>query len=225
MISTLNAVAFVATVALNGFASAPREGSPSVGDISHRNPTKFTPADFTFAIWAVIYSFLLSFVLYGFYDSTYAEQAGYLFAVSCIFNSAWIILWTREKYLAAQGLIMGLLVSLIAIYLKMDVRYGEHNTKPILATIAVNVTFSMYMAWLSVANIANTSITIARFIQPNRTDNTELTFLGIKDKQWSFIMQGVAVALATTILLVRNDFVFPMVVAWALFGIFKKNKN
>jgi benzodiazapine receptor len=220
----INLAAFAATLYINFKVSTPKKGVTTVGDVSHKNPTRITPANFTFAIWGVIYTLLTVFVCSHFFlDSAYYERIGFLFLVSCIFNSGWIFTWTREMYYVSQILISSLLLCLISIYVRIDVRYGSDNTKTMWETIALNAPFSMYLSWLSVANIVSIAVTIAHYVQPVRSETTRVELLGIDDQTWSIIMQYVAVALAICAAVIRRDFVFSAVITWALFGIHSKN--
>ena len=82
-----NAIAFVACVAVNGFAGG------SVGTISHKYPTKIVPDGWAFSIWGIIYTLLIGFVGYQFQTSTPSSSAivnrvGGLFLLSNAFNAA-----------------------------------------------------------------------------------------------------------------------------------------
>jgi len=61
----VNIVVFVVTLIVNGLAgSTTLLNGVTSGEVSDLYPTFITPAGFTFAIWSVIYTLLLLFVIY-----------------------------------------------------------------------------------------------------------------------------------------------------------------
>jgi hypothetical protein len=220
--SAIDIIALIITLFVNFIVA--NNSKNDVRTISHKNPTKIVPADFTFAIWGPIYILITIYTVTRLLkqgDSNY-ERIGFLFTLSCVFNILWIFTWLNERYYIAQVAITALLIDLLFIYNKIDVRYGLENNKSLWDTIALNVAFSMYMAWLCVANIVSTAVTIAHIIKPVRSESTKITFFGIDDEIWSIIMQLVTIALVVVMILFRKDFVFAAVIAWALFGIRNK---
>ena len=60
----LNIVAFIAVLLVNYLSNTGRMNNTTIGEVSARVDTLFTPAPYAFAIWGVIYLFLLAFVIY-----------------------------------------------------------------------------------------------------------------------------------------------------------------
>jgi len=76
--------------------------------------------------------------------------------------------------------------------------------------LLVYLPFSIYLAWISVATIANTAIFLT-YIQ--------WSGWGITPVVWTVIMLSVASVLAITISLLKQDLFFVLVFIWAFIGI------
>lgn len=207
----LNWIGLVAVIAINAGANALPLNGKTTGEISDSIPTLFTPAGYVFSIWSVIY---LGLLIYAWYQSQRAqrtaefqERIGYWFFASCIFNSAWIVAWHYEQFPLTLVLMLGLLICLLAIYLRLDI-----GRRSVSATESryVHLPFSIYLGWISVATVANVS--------------TALYTSGwnggpLSPEVWTVIMVIVAALLGLAMILLRNDVGFPLVIVWALVGI------
>jgi hypothetical protein len=100
-----------------------------------------------------------------------------------------------------------LLGSLILIYLRLNIALGELKRKE---KIIVWVPFSLYLGWINIATIANTTV----FLVSINWDG-----FGIAPIVWANIIIIVAVILTLIIFYTRQDFILPLVTIWALFGI------
>ena len=63
-LKTLNLLAYICTVAINGLAATGLFSQYGVGTVSDMNPTLITPDSGAFSIWAVIYSLEAYFLFY-----------------------------------------------------------------------------------------------------------------------------------------------------------------
>jgi hypothetical protein len=135
------------------------------------------------------------------------RSIGYLFILSCLANIAWLFLWHYEVFeitLIAMGV---LLLSLIAIYLRLDIGRGEVSNAE---KWAVHVPFSIYLGWITVATIANT---------------TQLLYYlgwngwGISAEIWAVIMLAAGVIISAIMSLTRADIAYSLVLVWAYIGI------
>jgi hypothetical protein len=122
-------------------------------------------------------------------------------------NIAWLFLWHYEVFeftLIAMG---GLLLSLIAIYLRLDIDRGEVSNAE---KWSVQVPFSIYLGWITVATIANA---------------TQLVYyLGwngwsISPELWAVIMLAAGVIISAIMSLTRADIAYSLVLVWAYSGI------
>jgi hypothetical protein len=207
----LNWLGLIAVIAVNGAANALPLNGKTTGEISDSIPTLFTPAGYVFSIWSVIYLGLLVFAWYqgrrAQRDADFQDRIGYWFVLSCIFNSVWIVAWHYEQFALTLALMLGLLVSLLAIYLRLDIGRRQVTTAE---SRAVHLPFSIYLGWISVATVANVSTVLYTSGWSGGPLSPEV---------WTVIMVVVAGLLGLAMILLRNDVGYPLVIVWALVGI------
>jgi translocator protein len=155
----LNILTFILVVGVNGLANSLPINNQTTGEISDNYPVMFTPAGYVFSIWGLIYLGLLGFVIYQALpaqrDNPRLDRVGYWFVWSCIFNSIWIFLWHYELMLWSVLVMLGILVSLILVYLHLEI---GRNRVPLGESLLARLPFSIYLGWISVATIANVSV-------------------------------------------------------------------
>ena len=121
-------LAVVATIGVNGLANALTLNGLTTGEISDRFRVYFMPAGYVFSIWGLIYLGLILFAIYqarpAQRNNPCLERVGYLFALSCGANGAWLFLWHHEQFPLALIAMFSLLGLLIAIYLRLGIRRG-----------------------------------------------------------------------------------------------------
>jgi hypothetical protein len=207
----LNVVAFLTTFVVNGLASGLALNGQTTGDVSDSIPTLFTPAGYVFAIWAVIY---LGLAVYAVYQALprqrsrdVVERVGYWFAVSCAFNIAWLFAWHYEVFPLSMVMMLGLLGSLIATYERL--RVGR-DAAPVRERIFVHLPFSVYLAWISVATIANFSVVFYTLGWDGG---------GAVSVIVSALLVIVAAGLGVAMIFQRSEIAYPLVLVWALIGI------
>jgi benzodiazapine receptor len=207
----LNWLGLIVTLAVNAAANALPLNGKTTGEISDSIPTLFTPAGYVFSIWSVIYLGLLIFAWYQSQraqrTADFQERIGYWFFIGCVFNSAWIVAWHYEQFPLTLALMLGLLVSLLAIYLRLDV--GRRTVSAAEARW-VHLPFSIYLGWISVATVANVSTVLYTSGWNGGPLSPEL---------WTVIMVAIAALLGLAMVILRNDVGFPLVIVWALVGI------
>ncbi len=138
------------------------------------------------------------------------SNIGILFFISCIFNIAWILAWHYEIVWLSLIIMALLLISLMSIYIRLGIgRTGAGNTEKIF----VNIPFSVYLGWITIAAIANVTAFLVK-INWNK--------FGISDEIWAVIVIAVGVLITLIILFSRNDIFYSFVVIWALVGILLK---
>lgn len=153
-------VALGATLYINYLATALPINGRTPGEISDSFPSLVTPAGYVFAIWGLIYLGLIAFAIYqaapSRADDPQLRAVGWLFVLSCFFNSAWIFLFHYGQYAATELVMLGLLGSLIAIYLRLGT--GRSAPADRAEALALRLPFSLYLGWITIATIANTTI-------------------------------------------------------------------
>ena len=205
-----NIVALGAVLTINALANILPINGVTTGEVSDAFPSLFTPAGYVFSIWGLIYLLLIVFVVYQALpsqkDNPRLERLGYAFAVSCAFNFSWLLAWHYGVIGLSQLLMLGLLGSLIVCYLRLGVGKGEVSRTEALA---VRLPFSVYLGWITVATVANTSATLLNY---GVTGDWLAPF-------WTVIAIAAATGVGYLMLRNRRDVVFNLVLVWAFAGI------
>jgi len=211
----LNTVGLILVLTLNGLANVLPINGVTTGGVSDRYANLFTPAGLTFSIWGVIYLLLIAFVIYGWVAASgdrdsFSGRVGPWFFVSCLANSGWILAWHYRLLPLSLLLMLVLLGSLLAVYLRLGVGRGEVSRG---AWAFVHLPFSVYLGWITVATIANVTVLLVSL----RWDA-----LGLSPQFWTVLVIGAAIAIAVAMAFTRRDIYFCLVVDWALLGILLK---
>jgi hypothetical protein len=208
-------LAVVATIVINGLANALPINGLQTGEIADTFPVYFTPAGYVFAIWGLIY---LGLIAYAIYQALPAQREnprlrpiGGLFLVGSVANIAWILLWHYLQFPLSLVAMLVLLGSLIGIYLRLDI---GRSRPPRAERWFVDLPFSIYLGWITVATIANVTALLS-YLNWNG--------FGISDEAWLVIMLAVALVVAVLMALTRRDVAYLLVLAWAFAGIAVKH--
>lgn len=211
-----NIVAFIAVVIVNYLATNLPIWGLTTGELSDLYPNLFVPAGLTFSIWWIIYLFLLWFVIWQAIDF-YKKKSLWItkkisrwFILSCLANIWWILAWHNQKVLLS--VIIMILFLLILIIINQKVKIGKKIWN-IRDKIFLQIPFSIYLWWISVATIANISAWLVNIWWSSRW---------ISPIIWTIIMIVIASLLAIMSLYKKNDIVFSSVIVWAILGIIIK---
>ncbi len=207
-----NIAFFILTVIVNGIAgSTALIGGQDTAAVSDKYPTLVTPAGYVFSIWGIIYFLLGVFVVFQALprerSSPYHKQIGALFILSSILNISWIFVWQFEILIASVVLIVAFLLTLIAIYLRLDI--GKSKVR-VSERLAVQLPFSVYLGWISIATIADIALTLTAYGWDG---------FGLSPEIWAIAVVALVVVLSLLMLGTRRDVAFALVVIWALLGI------
>ena len=210
-----NALSVVIALTVNILASTLPLNGQNTGEISDRFPVYFVPAGYVFAIWSIIFIGWIAFAIYQFQpaqkENPRLQNLGYVFAISGLFNATWLVCW-HYNWLGLSVLVMlTLLVLLIVSYLKLNVGLTPVNTAE---RWNVDVPFSIYLGWISVATVANISSWLY-FVNWNG--------FGIAPQAWAVVMIAIASVLGLLMTITRRDSGYVFVLAWAFAGIAVKH--
>jgi hypothetical protein len=126
--------------------------------ISDRFKIYFVPAGYAFSIWGVIYLGLIAFAIFRALpkqqDDEWLNKVDSWFILSNIANAMWLVCFHYPKFILALGFMALLLISLINIFEKLQI--GRRKVTAAWKW-AVEIPFSIYLGWISVATIANVS--------------------------------------------------------------------
>ncbi|HNM38432.1 MAG TPA: hypothetical protein PKI33_15285, partial [Anaerolineales bacterium] len=127
-----NALSVVLALTVNILASTLPLNGQNTGEISDRFLVYFVPAGYVFAIWGIIYIGWIAFTIYQFQpaqkENPRLQNLGYFFALSGLFNAAWLVCWHYNWFGLSVLVMLTLLALLIASYLKLNVGLTPVNT-------------------------------------------------------------------------------------------------
>ncbi|MDH4067553.1 MAG: hypothetical protein OEU97_01290 [Dehalococcoidia bacterium] len=217
-LSILNLLGFIGIVVVNALASILPINNITTGELSDLYPNLFVPAGLTFAIWGLIYVLLGIFAIYPLIPSVrrdvqkvdFVRRIGPLFFISCIANIGWIFAWHYKIVPLSVVLMLILLGSLLAIYVRLNIGKSE-ATKAV--KYLVHLPFSVYLGWITIATIANVTALLV---------DINWNAWGLGQQFWAVAVVVVGIAIALSVLFTRKDIFYCLVVDWALLGILLK---
>jgi hypothetical protein len=205
----INVAVFVFVLVANGAAGSGALSGQSIGVIANQYASLFLPANYVFGIWSLIYLgqlvALLHMTLPTERGRVALDRMGPWWTITGLLNVAWIVLFSFAQFGLAMLVMLAFLAALIIVGER--VRAGEVRW----ADRALQVwPFDIYLAWISVAVIAN-AFQYAHVVG--------FGGLGIPEDTWSPLMMAVACVLAVLMARLKGNWLFPVVVAWAVHGI------
>lgn len=213
----VNLLSVILALIVNILASTLPLNGQNTGEISDRFQVYFVPAGYVFSIWGLIYIGWIAFTIFQFLpaqkESPRLRRLGYLFALSNIANAAWLFCWHYNQFGLSVIVMLVLLGLLIASYLRLNV--NRSHVKPV-ESWSVDVLFSVYLGWITVATVANISDWLY-FIGWNG--------FGIPAQVWAVIMLAVASLLGLAMAVRRRDVGYLAVLVWAFVGIAVKQTS
>ena len=212
-LTLLNAGCYFCVIVVNVLALQIPFFGRTPGDVSDLYPHMLTPADFSFSIWSVIYILLGVFIVYGFkLDEGNAPKEvgaiGWLFVVSSLLNISWLLTW--------QSLNFGWATLSIFMYWIILIVINYRLTKLGHARWYFTIPFGVYLGWICVASLANHNV----YLMVN-----DFSFFGLSEAVWTATLIGIGICGTLLVLFLNGDIWFTLVLIWAFFGIYMKNKD
>lgn len=209
-----NVLSVVIALTVNVFASTLPLNGQNTGEISDRFQVYFVPAGYVFAIWGIIY---IGWIAFAFYqarpsqkESPRLRRLGYLFALSGLFNAGWLFCWHYNVFGLSVLVMLTLLGLLIASYLALNVGMTPVSNAE---KWSVDIPFSVYLGWISVATIANVTDWLY---------SVNWNGFGIASQTWAVIMLGIACIVGLFMAVTRRDAGYLFVFVWSFAGIANK---
>jgi len=206
-----NALSVIIALTVNILASALPLNGQNTGEISDRFQVFFVPAGYVFAIWGIIYIGWITFAVHQFLprhkESPRLRRLGWLFALSGLFNAAWLFCWHYNIFGPSVLVMLTLLALLIASYLKLNV--GKEKVSN-AEKWSVDIPFSVYLGWISVATIANVTDWLY---------SVNWNGFGLAPQVWAVVMLVVASVVGLLMALTRRDSGYLFVFVWSFVGI------
>lgn len=210
-------VGVILTLVVNYLATSGALNGVTPPEISDALMSKFTPANYAFSIWGIIYTFVLGFVIYQALpsqrDNARLNGVRELFIASCAANILWTFAWHYEFYLLSLAFMASILLTMVGIYARAGIGkpaagWGER--------LWVHLPFSLYLSWIAVATIANTASVLVYY---------EWAGFGISDAVWSAILILVAALVGAALLWRRANAAYAAVYVWAVYAITARYTN
>jgi len=199
------------TLTVNGLANSLPINGITTGEISDMFNTYFVPAGYVFSIWGLIYIGLITFTVYQALPAQRANprlaKVGWWVVLANLANAAWIFAWHYQIFALTLVLMVTLLISLLMIYQGLEIGQTKVSTAE---RWLVRLPFSIYLGWISVATIANTSDVLDFF---------KWGQFGISDEVWMLVILAVVAVLGWAMSIRRADVAYLAVLLWALAGI------
>jgi hypothetical protein len=183
----------------------------STASISDSFKVLFVPVGYVFSIWGLIYVGLIGFTIYQALPSQrnnpLLQKVGWLVVLSNLLNGGWIFFWHYGVYAMTLVVMLLLLVTLIAIYLRLNIGRAPFSTAD---KWLVSIPFSIYLGWITVATIANVTDVLSW---------AGFTGGGIAPQVWVVILLAAGVVIAAVATITRRDIAYLLVLVWAFAGI------
>ncbi len=221
VLQALNVVSLLVTLTVNYLANALPLNGKTTGQLSDQYPNLFTPAGLTFSIWGLIYVGLLAFVVYQtllLFARRYAAEVepvvrriDWLFAATCLLNSAWIFAWHYEA-VTLSVVVMGLFLLTLTV-LNQRLLVGLPPTGR--TRWFVQAPFALYWGWISIATIAN----VTAWLVYEGWDG-----FGLPEVAWTIALIAVGTLITLVVLRRTHQWAYGAVVIWAFAGIILKRQ-
>ncbi len=206
-----NILSVVLAITVNVLAVALPLNGQNTSAISDRFKVYFVPAGYVFSIWGIIYIGWIAFAVYQALpaqkESPRLRSLGYLFALSGVFNAAWLFCWHYNRFGLSVLVMLTLLGLLIASYLKLNVGRTAGSAAE---RWCIDVPFGLYLGWITVATVANVTDWLY-YVHWNG--------FGIDPQAWAVVMLVVASGLGVLMARTRHDAAYLLVLVWAFIGI------
>lgn len=200
------------TVVVNGLATSLPLNGVTTAEVSDQFNSLFTPADYVFSIWGLIYIGLFAFAVYQTKAKNHTAQLQklrMLFVVGNIANTIWLFLWHYQLIVWTIIPMLVLLGTLIA----SNIIAHEKESTPQYRWM-VRAPISLYLGWISVATIANAAV----FLLQIGWDGSPAS-----PAFWTLNVSAVAILLAVFMYWEKRDWIYGAVIIWALIGVAVKN--
>ncbi|MFD1730804.1 TspO/MBR family protein [Deinococcus malanensis] len=204
-------IATLVTLLMNYLSNALPLFGNSNKEVSDSLPNAFTPAGLTFAVWGPIFLGLLGFAVYQAMPAQRGPRLDRLFwpfLLSNVLNVSWLLAFQSLNYGLSVIIMLALLSSLIWLYLTVQ-RMEPHGTERFTLLLPA----SLYLAWISVATIANIT---AWLVSLGVTSG----LAGLGSTAWAALLVVIAALIGVFFLMRFRDFAFAAILLWAFYGVY-----
>ena len=207
----LNSIGLIGVLVVNYLANALPINGYTTGELSALYPNLFVPAGITFAIWGLIYLFLIAFTIFQWtpWGKPVASTVKAYFFISCLLNSSWILAWHYRQVVFSVLIMFALLITLIKLY-----RITRSVDQTWYFKLFSAIPFSIYLGWICVATIANfTTMLVDLDLQP------------VYPEIWPAIMLAITQLLVFGVNRRKANLAYSLTIIWAIGGIILKQSQ
>lgn len=208
LLAWINAALFAVQLVVN------KAMSKNFGPKSHKRETLITPAPYAFSIWGVIYMLLMVMVVVDcaspswsfFGTSADPTLLRLLFACTCVLNTIWVVLFSREYIHLSTFVLVALWSVLLTIYV-YALKDRSHGDTDWLHYICSEPGLIVYFAWTCAATLVMITMSLQEIVE------------GYLPLAVYTVMISILSVLAIAALVYETDVTLGVVVIWALVGI------
>lgn len=219
-LAIFNFLSVIIAIITNFYAQTGRINNTTIGEISSNYSNLFTPADYAFSIWGLIYVSLIAFSVFMLHQAftngkhtQFIKDTSFWFIVANIGSSLWVIAWLYEYTGISVVLMFLILVKLLKIILNNNMEIWDAPFK-VIAFYWWPI--CLYSGWITVASIAN----MAAWLTEIGWDGAILT-----EVEWTIIMIIIATLINLAMIYFRNMREFALVGVWALIAIYVRHQQ
>lgn len=207
----------VATIIFTVLANTGLFNGQTTSEVTSKYPTFFTPADYAFSIWSIIYLGLLAFGIYQVLPSQQQHprwrRLDYWVVLNCAATCAWLLLWSYDLITLSVAAMLLMLLSLIAIHNVLEIGKTQVSSAE---TWLARVPFSIYLGWITVTTIANVAVAFSKL---------KWSGWGISPEVWAVLLTLASLGIVAMICLGFADTAYTLGIVWAYVGIAVKYVN
>ncbi len=200
----------IITLTINSLATTLPLNNKTTAELSDSFLVRFVPAGYVFSVWGIIYTGLIAYTVWQALpknrENARMRSIGWWFVLGSVANTLWLVFWHYQHVaitLPIMLVLLGTLIYTVIVFKKIPAsRLAER--------ICVDVPFSIYLGWISVATVVNATVVLFDNGLKPADDVAILTAVGLV---------VVAVLLAVSQRVLRRDTAYGMVIAWALYGV------
>jgi len=184
-------------------------GQPDNGELSDKYQTIVTPFGFSFSIWGVIFTWQAIWVVWQFLPSQRNSEgvvkAWYYYPIMTVFQAGWTISFSYEIMWVALLCMYGIVITLV-----MATRSLQSYKKTWKGYLLWQGPFSIQTGWIMAAAVVMTNVFTVSY-------NANVTTQLIVSSLSLVVLLGTAFTYLSSY---PVDFAIPLVIVWALGGVY-----
>lgn len=204
-------ISFILMLFLNASSFLLAINGKTMSEVSISYPNLFTPANYTFSIWSMIYLLLMIYAIFqlGIFGNVSTvkdtlHKSRIAFIITSLLNCSWIIAWHYDYLAFSVMIIMTILVTL-KIFSKM-IRADYLTIKE---KIFIRLPFSIYYGWITILAVSNILALL---------DSIRWEGWGISEISWVVINIVIITAFAVYRTIRNRDIAYSFTIIWAYIG-------